>query len=152
MKTINDKNLNDKIQYLIEDTAEDTAKSEAAHLAFWARTEANETRATAATAAGAQALARLLTLAETRDSGQIQRVALFLGASWNGCRYFDFYDLRALDVAISDDMLAVLDALRWAKVAIEDLVPDGHGRIRTIVAAWGTYGPDQTGPFICIRE
>lgn len=39
-----------------------------------------ESRATAATARAATALERLLVLAETRDSGQIQRVALFLGA------------------------------------------------------------------------
>ena len=37
-----------------------------------------------ATQAGAQAFARLLTLAETRDSGQIPRIARFLAATYNG--------------------------------------------------------------------
>jgi hypothetical protein len=37
-----------------------------------------------ATQIGAQAFARLLKLAETRDSGQIPRVARFLAATYNG--------------------------------------------------------------------
>lgn len=37
-----------------------------------------------ATQAGGQAFVRLLTLAETRDSGQIARIARFLAAAYNG--------------------------------------------------------------------
>ena len=37
-----------------------------------------------ATRKGAQAFARLLQLAETRDSGQVPRVARFLAATYNG--------------------------------------------------------------------
>lgn len=37
-----------------------------------------------ATRKGVQAFARLLQLAETRDSGQIPRVARFLAATYNG--------------------------------------------------------------------
>ena len=37
-----------------------------------------------ATQAGAQAFARLLKLAEERDSGQIPRIARFLAATYNG--------------------------------------------------------------------
>lgn len=37
-----------------------------------------------ATQAGAHAFARLLTLAEVRDSGQIPRIARFLAATYNG--------------------------------------------------------------------
>ena len=105
----------------------------------------NEKRATAATAAGRDALRRLLTLAESHQSGQIQRVAKFLGACWNGRRHFDFYDLRTLDVEISDDMLTVLDALRWAQVGIGELVPGADGRIEKALRAWGMYGEGQTG-------
>ena len=109
-------------------------------------------QSSAATAKGAYALERLLHLAETRRSGQIERIASFLGGVWNGKRHFDLYDLRALDIEISDDVLAVLDALRWAKVAIGDLVPNGDRRIEAVLTAWGMYGPDQTGQFICVRD
>lgn len=108
-------------------------------------------RARAATAAGAQALARLLVLAETRDSGQIGRIASFLGACWNGARHFDLYDLRAMDVELSDDMLAVLDALRWGRTSIDDLVPRGGARIQAVLEAWGMYGPDQVGQAVVVR-
>lgn len=37
-----------------------------------------------ATLKGAQAFARLLRLVETRDSGQILRIARFLAATYNG--------------------------------------------------------------------
>ena len=37
-----------------------------------------------ATAKGGHALQRLLQLAETRDSGQVRRVALFIAATYNG--------------------------------------------------------------------
>ena len=109
-------------------------------------------RASAATGQGAHALERLLRLAETRQSGQIERIASFLGGIWNGKRHFDLYDLRTLDVEISDDMLAVLDALRWARVGLGDLVPNGDRRIEAVLTRWGMYGPDQTGQFICVRD
>jgi len=66
-----------------------------------------------ATQAGVQAFARLLKLAETRDSGQIPRIARFLAATYNGQAFqLDQFELRAVDVAISNDMLCCLDALR----------------------------------------
>lgn len=111
-----------------------------------------EQRAIAATRTGAQALGRLLDLAETRQSGQIERIALFLGSVWNGARHFDLYELRMLDVAISDDMLAVLDALRWGRIGIGDLVPRGNARIQAVLTAWGMFGPGQTGQVIASRE
>lgn len=114
--------------------------------------DAYASRASAATVKGAHALERLLRLAETRQSGQIERIASFLGGVWNGKRHFDLYDLRVLDVEISDDMLAVLDALRWTKVGIGDMVPNGDRRIETVLTAWGMYGPEQTGQFICVRD
>ena len=42
------------------------------------------TRSDDATRRGAQAFARLLQLAETRDSGQIPRIARFIAATYNG--------------------------------------------------------------------
>ena len=111
---------------------------------FERRMQLADERAAAATAGGRDALRRLLALAETRQSGQIERVAKFLGACWNGARHFDFCDLRTLDAEISDDMLTVLDALRWS-VGLSEMVPGADSRIEKILQAWGMYGEGQTG-------
>jgi hypothetical protein len=96
-----------------------------------------QTRSRAATAAGAQAFARLLSLAEERESGQIGRVARFLAATYDGRMFaLDVFDLRAVDVAISDDMLQCLDALRWGCADLHTLVPDGDLRMRAVIARW----------------
>ena len=96
-----------------------------------------------ATATGAQAFARLLTLAEQRNSGQIVRVVQFIAATYNGQAFaFDLFDLRALDIDISDDMLRCLDALRWARADLYTLVPDGDARVRSVIDRWGLQWPD----------
>ena len=88
-----------------------------------------------ATQAGAQAFARLLTLAETRDSGQIPRIARFLAATYNGQAFqLDLFELRAVDIAISNDMLCCLDALRWGRADLHTLVADGDARVRAVIA------------------
>lgn len=95
-------------------------------------------RSADSTRQGAQAFARLLQLAETRDSGQVARVVRFIGAVYNGHAFaFDLFDLRAVDVAISDDMLRCLDALRWGRADLHTLVPDGDARVRTVLDRWG---------------
>jgi hypothetical protein len=95
-------------------------------------------RALAAQATAAHALSRLLQEAERSDSGQAGRIAQFIAATYNGNAYaFDLFDLRAVDVAISDDMLACLDALRWGKSDLYKLVPDGDRRIQALCAVWG---------------
>ena len=95
-----------------------------------------------ATRKGAQAVARLLQLAETRDSGQIPRVARFLAATYNGQAFqLDPFELRAVDIAISDDMLCCLDALRWGRADLYTLVPDGDARVRTLIDRWGLRWP-----------
>jgi len=102
-----------------------------------------DARARAAQSAAAQAYARLLNLAETRDSGQIRRVVRFLASTLNGELFpFDPYELRAVDVPISDDMLACLDALRWARADLHKLVPEGEARVRAVIAAWGIPWPE----------
>ena len=104
-----------------------------------------QTRSRAATAAGAQAFARLLHLAEERDSGQIGRVARFLAATYNAQAFpFDVFELRAVDVAISDDMLQCLDALRWGHADLHTLVPDGDRRMQAIIARWGLRWPSDS--------
>jgi uncharacterized protein involved in exopolysaccharide biosynthesis len=100
-------------------------------------------RASAAQASAAQAYARLLSLAEERDSGQIRRVVRFLASTYNGNTFpFDLYELRAVDVEISDDMLMCLDALRWAKADLHSLVPNGEQRVRAVITAWGVEWPE----------
>ena len=95
-----------------------------------------------ATVNGAQAFARLLALAEQRDSGQIRRVVAFIAATYNGDAFpFDPFELRAVDIAISDDMLRCLDALRWARADLHTLVPDGDARVRAVIASWGLRWP-----------
>jgi hypothetical protein len=95
-----------------------------------------------ATQAGAQAFARLLKLAETRDSGQISRIVRFLAACYNGDAFqFDVFELRAVDTAISDDMLICLDALRWGRADLHTLVPDGDARVRAVIVRWGLRWP-----------
>jgi hypothetical protein len=82
-----------------------------------------------ATAKGGHAFQRLLQLAETRDSGQVRRVVLFIAATYNGEAFpFDLFELRAVDEGISDDMLLCIDALRWGQSDLHSLVPDGARR------------------------
>ena len=102
------------------------------------RLQSYEERGAAAQAKAAQAYARLINLAETRNSGQIQVIAQFLAATYNGTAFkFDLFDLRVLDVEISDDMLIALDALRWGKDDLYCLVPDGGKTIEAVIDRWG---------------
>lgn len=102
-----------------------------------------ESRSRDATAAGTQAFTRLLHLAEQRSSGQILRVVQFIAATYNGQTFrFDPFELRAVDVEISDDMLCCLDALRWGRADLQTLVPDGDARVRSVIDLWGLRWPD----------
>lgn len=102
------------------------------------------TRSDDATRKGAQAFARLLHLAETRDSGQIPRIARFLAATYNGQAFqLDLFELRAVDIAISDDMLSCLDALRWGRADLHTLVSDGDARVRAVIDQWGLRWPSE---------
>lgn len=98
-------------------------------------------RSQEATAKGAQAFDRLLTLAEREDSGQIRRVAAFVASTYNGRVYpFDLFVLRTVDVDIGDDMLLCTDALRWGLSDLHRLVPNGEARVRAVIRRWGLYG------------
>ena len=99
-----------------------------------------EYRATQAQARGAHALARLLAIAEHQHGGQARRVAWFLASLYDNAVLLDPFDLRAVDVVISDDMLACLDTLRWAKADPCDLVPDGQARLRRLIERYGLNG------------
>lgn len=108
----------------------------------------SQTRVKAAEKNGRPALERLLKLAETGGGGQVHRVALFLGACWNGRRHFDFYDFRGFDQQIGDDLMAVLEWHRLGNVDIGNMIPDAHTRIVDVLTAWGMYGDDQRGQAI----
>lgn len=100
-------------------------------------------RSQEATAAGAQAFARLLHRAEQSSSGQVLHIVQFIAATYNGQAFwFDPFELRAVDVEISDDMLSCLDALRWGRADLQTLVPDGDARVRSVIALWGLRWPD----------
>ena len=104
--------------------------------------EALHLRSREATARGGQAFARLLALAETRESGQVRRVARFIASTYDGQAFpFDLFELRAVDAAIGDDMLLCLDALRWGQADLHRLVPDGQRRVEAVLARWGIEGP-----------
>jgi hypothetical protein len=96
-----------------------------------------------ATQAGALAFGRLLKLAEERDSGQIPRIARFLAATYNGQAFqLDLFEMRAVDIAISNDMLCCLDALRWGRADLHTLIPDGDDRVRAVIERWGLRWPE----------
>ena len=100
-------------------------------------------RSDQATREAAHAFARLLKLTEERDSGQIPRIARFIAATYNGEAFkFDPFELRAVDIAISNDMLCCLDALRWGRADLHRLVPDGDRRVRAVIDRWGLRWPD----------
>jgi hypothetical protein len=116
-------------------------RSEAEVAAFFAKLHADQEewqrRAAVVQAQAAQAYARLLKIAETSDTGQASSVALFLAATYNGRSYpYDLYEMRCLDVAIGDDILLCMDALRWAKEDLFNLVPDGKSRIQAMIKIW----------------
>ena len=103
------------------------------------------TRSADSTRLGAPAFARLLDLAENHNSGQIPRIARFIAATYNGRAFqIDLFELRAVDIAISDDMLCCLDALRWGRADLHTLVPDGDARVRAVIDHWGLCWPSES--------
>ena len=97
-----------------------------------------EARAQQAQAKAAQAYLRLIELAERHETGQSARVACFLASTFNGALYpLDLFELRALDVALADDALTCIDALRWGKADLYNLLPDGEARVAAVLKAWG---------------
>ena len=97
-----------------------------------------EARAKQAQAKAAQAYLRLVEIAERQDTGQARRVAKFIASTFNGAAHpFDLFELRTLDVALADDAIACIDALRWGKADLHKLLPDGEHRIAVILKDWG---------------
>lgn len=100
-------------------------------------------RAMKTQASAAQAYERLLSLTERENSGQVRTVARFVASTFDGQTFpLDPFNLRTVDVALGDDMLICLDALRWGKADLYKLVPDGHARILRMCEAWGIKWPE----------
>ncbi len=100
-----------------------------------------------ATAKGGHAFQRLLQLAETRDSGQVRRVALFIAAIYNGEAFpFDLFEWRAVDEAISDDMLLSLTRCAGASPTCTAWCPTAtggeFGEGRAVIEQWGLKWPE----------
>lgn len=98
--------------------------------------ESMRLRSSKASAKEGHAFARLLTLAKTRKFGRIPRIAKFIASTYNGDAFpFVLFELRALDIEISDDIFLCIDALRWGSRSVQ---PDpqwrqaGQGRDRTL--------------------
>jgi hypothetical protein len=99
-----------------------------------------QARARVATGAGVVAFAELLDLAETSQSGQGRHIARFLAGLFNGTAFpLDLYDLRLVDIALSDRMLACLDAHRWAEADLHTLVPQ---RVLAVLERWSIDWPE----------
>ena len=91
---------------------------------------------------GAQAFARLLDWPSSATRARSSRGAVHRRHLQRAAFAFDLFDLRALDIEISDDMLRCLDALRWARADLYTLVPDGDARVRSVIDRWGLQWPD----------
>ena len=50
---------------------------------------------------------------------------------------FDLFELRCLDVDVSDKILVCLDCLRWGNSDLFRLVPNGDARVRAVIEQWG---------------
>ena len=90
-----------------------------------------------ATHNGVRAFERLLNYAETRNSGQIQRIAQFLAGVWGVDQGLKLECLVSLDQAIGEDMLAVLNAIRTNALSIRDMSVDGSKRVPAALRLWG---------------
>jgi len=83
------------------------------------------------------ALTRLLTRAEELGVRRSKRIAQFLSTvDQKDIVVWPARDMREDEVAISDDMLLCLNALRWQRKALMELVPDGNRRLVNVVRAW----------------
>ena len=84
-----------------------------------------------AQAKAAQAYARLLALAEERDSGQIRRIAQFIASTYNGGAFpFDLFDLRASMPCVG------------ARPTSTSSCPMVSAACRPVITAWGLKWPE----------
>jgi hypothetical protein len=101
-----------------------------------ARLLEDEIRSHRATELGLAAFDRLLRVAEERSSPHVGDVMRFLSAVWNA-KPLPLLTLRGLEPQIGDDMVAVLDAFRYARL---DLAADVQGGARRVVRVMERLG------------
>lgn len=100
-----------------------------------ARLMSEEYRSHGATEAGLAAFHRLLCTAADRGSPHGRDVAAFVSALWSN-QPLAMATLRGLDTATGDDMLAVLDAWRFARLNLVEHVEGGPRRVAQVVGQW----------------
>ncbi|MEJ8836377.1 DUF7673 family protein [Ramlibacter sp. AN1133] len=97
-----------------------------------ARMLGEEMRSHEATELGLAAFDRLLRRAEERDARHSRDILAFVAALWSN-RPLPLNTLRGLDAAVGDDMLAVLDAFRYARLDLVEAVEGGPRRVARLV-------------------
>jgi hypothetical protein len=97
-----------------------------------ARLLSEEIASHGATERGIEALGRLLDAAEDRPSARTADIVRFIDALWNR-RPLPLHLLRSQDSAAADDMLAVLDAFRHARLDLVDHADGGARRVAKLV-------------------
>ena len=100
-----------------------------------ARLTGEEISSHLATESGLAALDRLLRQVEERDSRQARDIVRFVAAVWNQ-QPLPLATLRGLDQPIGDDMLAVLDAFRYARLNLAEHVEGGPRRVAAVLRKW----------------
>jgi hypothetical protein len=88
-----------------------------------------------ATESGLAALDRLLRLADERSSRHGRDIVEFIAAVWSN-KPLPLITLRGLDQQAGDDMLAVLDAFRYARLSLVEHVEGGPRRVKRVLARW----------------
>ena len=88
-----------------------------------------------ATERGLLAFERLLRMAEERDGRQTRDIVNFLTAVWNN-KSLPLITLRGLEQSVGDDMLAVLDAFRYARLNLAEHIEGGPLRVERVVNKW----------------
>jgi len=112
--------------------------AEAAAKKFWEKMHGLEAANDRARQAGIPALKRLFELTETRDSGQIKIVAGVLAGLYNGHRFpLNLQDLRGLEAAILDDVLAVIKMDAHPEKEVHEYFKDGGKRFEKMFEKFG---------------
>lgn len=100
-----------------------------------ARLMVEEVSSHRATEAGLAAFDRLLRVADERQDPHARDVVAFIAAVW-GNKPLPLVTLRGLDAAVGDDMLAVLDAFRHARLNLAEEVDGGAARVSRVLKKW----------------
>ncbi|MBC5763872.1 DUF7673 family protein [Ramlibacter albus] len=91
-----------------------------------------------ATERGLAAFDRLLRSAETHGPAAAPALVQFIEAVWNR-KAFQLGLLREVPTAMGDDMVAVLDAFRYARVDLVEQVRGGAARVTRACASAGSF-------------